>query len=98
TPNARAPSPPRTLARGGLPSGSSVGRSEIAVTPADPNTLYVSFATASTRALQGLYKSTDGGTNWANLAGAPGLSNYLGFQGWYDQTLAIDPANANVVY
>jgi len=24
--------------------------------------------------------------------------NYMGGQGWYDTTLAVDPANAGVVY
>lgn len=44
----------------------------------------------------GLYKSTDGGQNWTRMAGADGSGN--GCQCGYDQTVGVDPQNANIVY
>ncbi len=80
-----------------LPSGSGTGRFAIALAPSAPNTLYVSIARNGTGGygLLGMYKTTDGGTTWAQLANAP---NYLRSQGWYNHTLAVNPANANIVF
>src|SRR4029077_11924772 len=33
---------------------------------------------------------------WSLTSGTP--PNYMGTQGWYDSTLAVDPSNANIVY
>src|SRR5206468_1172434 len=76
TTNASAANPSWTRVGGGLPSGSGVGRGDIAVTPANPNTLYVSFST-SAGGLLGLYKTTNGGTSWTNLYGPTDLTDYM---------------------
>src|SRR4029079_19331991 len=43
-----------------------------------------------------MLKSSDGGATWNNAAG--NLGNYMGGQGWYDPTLAVDPSDPNVVF
>ena len=44
----------------------------------------------------GLFKSTDGGANWTRMAGADASGN--GCQCGYDQTVGVDPQDANRVY
>ncbi len=57
----------------------------LAVAPNTPTTIY-------TPTSDGLYRSTDGGTNWSKMA-ATGLSNPT-----FANALAVDPTNASVVY
>jgi hypothetical protein len=66
-------------------------RGEIAVVG---STLY---AISVTSAYQGtLYKSTNGGANWATTSAQP-TSGWANGQGWYSLSLGIDPLNANNV-
>ncbi len=44
----------------------------------------------------GLYESTDGGANWTRMAAADSAGN--GCQCGYDQTVGVDPQDANRVY
>lgn len=65
------------------------------------NTLYV-LPSNSSDLTPTVYKSTDGGVNWAPTAASPpsntnsDLSINTG-QGWYDLAIGTDPANPNVV-
>ena len=79
---------------GALPT-SSVGRIAIALAPSSPSTLYAAIANSSSGSLLGLYKSTNGGSSWSKLTSTP---NYCYPQCWYDNVVAVDPANASVVY
>ena len=87
----------------GVPSGTGDGRISIAVAPSNTNVVYVSIAgnvnNYSPGTGYGLYKferSDDGGPTWTDLtAGTP---NYMGGQGWYDQTLIVSPTNSSVVF
>ncbi len=74
----------------------------VALAPSNPGTLYASIGTS--RYPVQLYKSINGGANWSLVVNAPDYTgvNYFygggsGEQGWYDNVLAIDPANANHV-
>jgi len=83
----------------GLPT-TNAGRIALALAPSAPQTLYTSISdTGKTGgnfgALVGLYKTTDGGANWAQLSGVP---NYLGGQGWYDNAVVVSPTDANTVF
>src|SRR5579884_819309 len=79
------------------------GRISLAIAPAGQWTLYAGVANAakpnSNPTLRGIWKSSDNfdGLNmqWTQLSNVP---NYMGNQGDYDNVLAVDPNNANVVY
>jgi len=84
----------------GLPAVSATwGRASIAVAkaPADPMATYY-LGNAFTNAGQNpgrIYKSTDGGGTWTQLAAANG---YCGGQCFYDQPVWAEPTNPTIVY
>ncbi len=79
---------------GGLPT-SGFGRINMAISPSNPLVLYASFVDASSGGLYGMYKTTDGGTNWTHLTNTP---NYLRSQGWFDNCIIIHPTNTLICY
>lgn len=76
-----------------LPVGNAA-RIVLALAPSAPQTLYASLANVADGSLLGIYKSTDGGATWRST-GAP---DYCTPQCSYDNVLAVDPVNPNVVY
>src|SRR5206468_496994 len=88
-----------SLIDSGLPSGTALGNTKIAIAPTDHETLYVSMAvplgSPNGGSLLEVMKSVNGGTSWTQLTAAP---NYLGGQGWYDMALAVDPLTADTIY
>ncbi|HWW85845.1 MAG TPA: Ig-like domain repeat protein [Vicinamibacterales bacterium] len=84
------------------PSGNPSGRIVVAVSPSNPQVLYVSASgngNAASTPFGTLYKierSDDGGATFSDLTG--GTPNYMASQGWYDTTLAVDPGNSAAVY
>ena len=57
------------------------------------------YASVQDNPFKGLYKSTDGGANWAIMADAGNrAAENGGCQCGYDQTIAVDPQDANRVY
>lgn len=98
-----------SFATTGLPT-SGATRVEIATTADDPNYVYA-LVSASNNGLEGVYRSTNGGTSWfqvlsgssknllawgTNPGGNSGSSS--GGQGWYDLAIAVSPINKNEVY
>ena len=57
------------------------------------NTLYA-LPSDATYQVPTLYKSTDGGANWAATTGQP-TGGWASQQAWYSLTCAIDPSNSN---
>lgn len=84
---------------GNAPSGLALGRIALAIAPSSPQTLYAAIAGSgngnSFGSLLEMLKSVDGGNTWVQLTNTP---NYLWAQGWYNNSLAVDPSNANIVY
>lgn len=86
----------------GLPSN-GVRRIEIAVTDNDSNYVYALMG-ATNNGFYGLYRSTDGGTNWTQRSNSPNLMGWSttgsdnGGQAWYDLALAVDPTDKNRLY
>ena len=82
---------------GNFPMGSGDGVIKVALAPSAPQTLFASISELgnSGNGLLEMLKTTDGGTTWTALTKTP---NYLGNQGSYDTSLAVDPSNANIVY
>ncbi|MBV9438576.1 MAG: glycoside hydrolase, partial [Candidatus Eremiobacteraeota bacterium] len=77
---------------GGLPTiADGIGRTEIAVSPADPRRLYA-FADARRRA--GLYRSDDAGAHWTLANATPRVTE----RGGDLITLAADPKDRDTVY
>lgn len=79
----------------GFPDGA--GRIALAVAPSNGQILYV--AAAAPYPQTGLFKvmrSDDGGETFTDLT--EGTPNFVGAQGWYDLTVAVDPTNPATVY
>ncbi len=91
----------------GLPS-TNYKRIVLAQDPEITNTLYAVFQSTDNTSggdagLKGIYKSTDAGDTWSTLTkpnNIPSTGNlsYLGTQGWYDNTIAVDPKKSNNIY
>ena len=69
------------------------GNAKLTFDPTNSNTIYADiqvgwFNTGPTTPA-GIYKSTNGGTNWTNINN----QNIAQFQGWYSHDLAINPLN-----
>ncbi|MEZ4888155.1 MAG: PKD domain-containing protein [Chitinophagales bacterium] len=83
----------------GIPSAN---RMVIAVTPANPNYVYVLASNSST--FKALYRSTDSGASFTTQSTTPNIMDYStdgsgsSGQAWYDLCLAADPNNANTIY
>jgi hypothetical protein len=75
--------------------GTSNGRIALAIAPSNASVLYASSESVATSGLSGVFTSTDGGANWSTIS--PPF-NYMGGQGWYDQTIIVNPTNSSVVY
>jgi hypothetical protein len=95
--DARATTPAFTQIR----THSGQTRTEIALSPSKPSVLYACFANASFEPafIEG---SGNGGVDWiagsipTNTDGA--LSSYMNTQGWYDNTIAVNPGNELLIY
>jgi hypothetical protein len=87
----------------GLPT-SGTQRIAIGVTPLDATYVYALVANNTDYGFKGLYLSTDGGLTFTSKSTAPNIlgwnsaGNDAGGQGWYDLTIAVDPANKNIIY
>jgi photosystem II stability/assembly factor-like uncharacterized protein len=80
---------------GNFPAGVGNGRISLAIGTSDPKALVASVSNPATDGLKYLLETSDAGATWSNLTSVP---SYLGSQGSYDNTVAIDPTNANVIF
>jgi uncharacterized repeat protein (TIGR01451 family) len=80
----------------------TIGRIELAVAPSDSQTIYAmaSDANASTKTVQGVYKSADGGTTWTQTGTPASFSGCggAGSQMWYDSGITVSPTDPNTVF
>jgi len=80
----------------------TIGRIELAAAPTDSQTIYAmaSDANGSTKTVQGVYKSIDGGTTWTQTGTPASFSGCggAGSQMWYDAGITVSPTDANVVF
>lgn len=76
------------------------GRVEIAISPIKPDRIFASTQGALSGTNSDLYFSDDGAATWVlvDLKLVNKTLNYLGDQGWYDNTVACDPFDINRVY
>lgn len=83
-----------TRAGFGQPPSSSISKTRIAVTDADPNVIFAHYGSSVTYGTLGIYRSVDNGVTWQ--ARNTGL-NISGGQGGYAVTIAVDPDDADRV-
>ena len=69
-------------------------RIELAYSPSHPN---VAYAAAEGATGAQLYRSDNGGANWSPTS-EPNDFNWMGGQGWFDNTLAVHPFNPDIVF
>lgn len=87
----------------GLPFSATVTRIAIAVTPADPSYVYLVYSDNNEYGFQGLYRSTNEGTNFTMQSNSPNLLGYdsdgqdPGGNGWFTLSIAVSPLNKDEV-
>jgi len=87
----------------GLPFSAGVSRLAMAVTPADPNYIYLLYADGGSNSFKALYRSVDGGITFTLQSDTPNLLGYdpdgmdAGGQGWYTLSIAASPLNSEQV-
>jgi photosystem II stability/assembly factor-like uncharacterized protein len=78
-----------------LDNGQGIGVIKMAISASNPKVLFASVGDPVTQGLDFVGKTTDGGTTWTKVS--PGV-DYLNTQEFYDQAVAIDPANPMIAY
>lgn len=71
------------------------GRFELAISPVNSQYLYASAEGASHSEL---WVSWNGGATWSETFESGSERNWLGAQGWYDNTIVCHPTDARIVY
>jgi photosystem II stability/assembly factor-like uncharacterized protein len=71
------------------------GRFELAISPINTDYLY---ASSQGSGHSELWVSWNGGATWQETFESGTEKNWLGSQGWYDNTIICDPADARIVY
>ncbi len=77
------------------------GRIEIDVSPAKPNRVFASVEGVLSGSESDLYMSDNAGLTWSLInvsINANAAVDFLGGQGWYDNSILCDPFDADVVY
>jgi hypothetical protein len=89
-------------------TGNTLGRIDLAIAPSNPQVLYAQVQAPAPGpntcrgCFLGLWRTTNGGTSWtlqadgADLNADPCGANTA--QNWYNQALAVDPNNADVIF
>lgn len=70
-------------------------RSELAVAPSRPQRMYATVDACS--GASGLHVSDDAGATWTAAANATS-SDWMGAQGWYDNSIAVHPFNPDLIF
>ncbi len=83
---------------------SNVNRFEIAVSPANPNYVYIIGALKSSGSFAGLWRSQNSGDNFELMSSAPNILSIeadgdgTGGQGFYDLAIEANPINVDELY
>lgn len=82
------------------PPNSNISRASIAISPEDPNYIYVMSSGSDSR-LSGVFRSTDGGNNWTQIIAKgtvyfdPLVSGLTSPQGYYNNVITVNPKDKN---
>lgn len=79
-------------------AGATAGRTAIAISPQDPNYVYLLVAKTD-GFLLGMWQTKDGGSNWSQVVFSNSTTEIYGTgQGWYDNVVGVHPNNKELVY
>ncbi len=87
-----------------IPNSHQIRRAKIAVTPADPDYIYLLAVRTDNTGFEGLYRSTNGGNSFTQMSTTPNILGYAtngsspGGIAWYCLGLAVSPVNKNDVW
>lgn len=89
-------------ASNGFPA-SGYTRTSIAIGTNNSQVLYASLNDSATSYTKAMMKTVNGGTSWSSITipydnTALVHGTHLGGQGWYNNVVAVDPTNSNIVY
>lgn len=79
----------------GLPNY-TVGRIGLTIYPSNPNILYAVITDVSSN-VDGIYKTTNGGSSWSTIP-TGGLGSVYNGYGWYFGKIYVNPSNSNQIY
>ena len=80
----------------GLPDPAGIGRAFLAVTPANPQAVFI-VTGATNNMMEGIYRSTDSGASFAAIP-SDGARADFGSAAFYNLVIAVSPTNANEIY
>lgn len=86
---------------GGIPfPTNTIGRIDVAMAPSNHLVIYAQVQSIPTHGQLGVWRTTDGGATWEQRSNAGGLTGCDGdyVQNWYDQGMAVDPNNPDIVF
>lgn len=87
-----------TRLAGGLPATTAEpGRIGVALAPSSPSTVYAVYYRKADSALDGLFRSTDGGTTWIRQS-VTNLTAIIGAQGFWSGRIFVHPTNPSEVW
>ncbi|HEY0988480.1 MAG TPA: hypothetical protein VGD80_15555 [Kofleriaceae bacterium] len=87
-----------TRLAGGLPpTTAEPSRIGVAIAASSPSTIYAVYSRKSDNALDGLFRSTDGGVTWTRQT-ATNLGNIIGAQAFWSGRIFVHPTNPSEVW
>lgn len=82
----------------GAPFG-PIGRIELAISPSNPNILYIEAIDPEVYSILGIWRSGDGGNSWQKLATPANFDGCEpGQQNWYNAGISVPPDNPDTVF
>jgi photosystem II stability/assembly factor-like uncharacterized protein len=69
----------------------------VAIAPSSPSTIYAIYHRKSDQALDGLFRSTDGGSTWTRRT-VTNLSGIIGAQGFWSGRIFVHPTNPSEIW
>lgn len=81
-----------------IPGATAASRMSIGISPQDPNYVYVMAARNSDQSLMGIWRSTDKGDTWTQIAFGSAENSILANQGFWNNVIAVDPENKDRVF
>jgi hypothetical protein len=86
-----------SVSTGLIYGGADSAYSAIAFAPGNPAIVYAGTGYEDNRYAKGLFKSVDGGQNWANISTGLSINRDFGLP-FYIKSIAVHPTNPNIVF